>query len=151
MFYIGLDLGLHLGWSVFDGDNLYLSGSYRIGKKVCGESIAALRTFLEDLLPKYQPCVVQYEEVKQFHKSKKAASAFGIYEGILLLVCYDLSINQVQTIGTTTLKKLATGGGKAEKIDMEYAAKQKWGFWAADDNEADALWIGWCATQELHS
>lgn len=41
-----------------------------------------------------------------------------------------------------TLKKFATGNGKATKAEMVEAARSKWpGIFIMDDNHADALWV----------
>jgi Holliday junction resolvasome RuvABC endonuclease subunit len=44
-------------------------------------------------------------------------------------------------IAVATIKKLATGSGRAEKEDVEVAAYTRWAYVPGDDNESDALWI----------
>lgn len=47
----------------------------------------------------------------------------------------------VRTIAPTSIKKFATGSGRARKNEMIAAARTKWGVKVHADHEADALWI----------
>ena len=44
-------------------------------------------------------------------------------------------------VHSATLKKFATGRGNAKKPEMIAAARQRFGYPVADDNEDDALWL----------
>lgn len=116
------------------------SGTFKSGKKLSGESLAALNTHLEDLLSRYSPVLVGYEQIRQEHRSRAAARAFGAYEGFLLKVCHEFGLTCVG-YGVQKVKKFATGSSSADKLDMECACNKLFGRWPDDDNEADALMI----------
>ena len=52
-------------------------------------------------------------------------------------------------IHSATLKKFATGSGRASKEAMLEIARDRWGVHIADDNEADALWLMEYARKEI--
>jgi len=61
------------------------------------------------------------------------------FHGLLLLVCDELSLPDPHYINVATLKKWATGNGKATKQEMMQACINKYNFHPKDDNEADAF------------
>ena len=60
--------------------------------------------------------------------------------GVLLYVCADLDI-PVVFVNVTSLKKWATGNGKADKTMMMEYCEKRWHYVCQDDNEADACHI----------
>ena len=55
---------------------------------------------------------------------------------------------ELMTVHTATLKKYATGNGRASKEDMIQAARERFDREIMDDNEADALFIlAWAINQ----
>lgn len=142
MYYIGLDLGLHLGYTIFDDTKYVYSDANTLGKKVSKESIVRLRDILESTISAYFPCIVGYEEIKQYHKSKNAARAFGMYEGILLLVCADLNID-VYGFGVAEIKKMACGKGNADKEEVLFACNSELHLYPKSYDEADSMWVAY--------
>jgi hypothetical protein len=69
-----------------------------------------------------------------------AACAFGGYEAVLMLICYQLQI-PLQEITVQELKREATGMSDASKDEVESAAFDRWNHLPIDDNEADAMWV----------
>lgn len=67
--------------------------------------------------------------------------------GVLLNWCEHHGIGY-KKIAVATIKKHATGSGRAKKPDMIAAARAK-GFNVIDDNEADALHLLFCALETL--
>lgn len=60
------------------------------------------------------------------------------FRGILYEVCDSLDLPEPTFINVATLKKWATGNGRATKPDMMRACVEKYNFQPADDNVSDA-------------
>ena len=63
------------------------------------------------------------------------------FRGILLEVCDELDLPEPAFVNVATVKKYATGNGRATKIDMINACVEKYGYRPRTDDEADAFWI----------
>lgn len=72
-----------------------------------------------------------------FMASRKLAE----FRGILMEVCDELDMPEPTFINPSTVKKWATGDGKADKDKMVRYAKLRWGVTPVDDNHADACHI----------
>lgn len=73
---------------------------------------------------------------ESFMASRKLAEL----RGILFLVCDIKGLPEPTTVNPITLKKWATGNGRAQKKDMIFMAKRRWGIDCGnDDNYADAV------------
>jgi Holliday junction resolvasome RuvABC endonuclease subunit len=141
MYYLGLDLGLHCGHTVLDSDGgIIETGTVTLGGSVCGASLCCLREIITTLITSFTPIKVGYESVMQFHKSRASASAFGAYEAVIKMVCFDLNVELIG-LSCKSIKKHATNDGNADKLDMEYAFLQKYGKLAVDDNAADSAFV----------
>lgn len=66
------------------------------------------------------------------------------FRGILFLVCDILDLPEPHFINPASLKKFATGDGKATKEKMIEFCKLRWQIEPGDDNEADAIHIFFC-------
>lgn len=66
------------------------------------------------------------------------------FRGILFEVCDTLDLPEPTFINPSTLKKWATGDGKAKKDKMIEFCIKRWGITPVDDNEADAVHIFMC-------
>ena len=60
--------------------------------------------------------------------------------GVIKLVAAELAVDVV-LFKPSTIKKFATGSGRAEKWQMVRALKTQFGIEVTDDNVADAMWI----------
>lgn len=60
------------------------------------------------------------------------------FRGILLEICDELSLPEPEFVNVASLKKWATGNGKAGKTDMVQACMDKYRYTPIDDNAADA-------------
>jgi len=145
MYYVGIDLGLHLGYAVLHDCQLIESGTHVLGKRADDSAICNLRDFLEKLLASYYPVKLGFEDVKQQHRSKAAAKAFGAYWAILALVCYDLGVESFG-FGVHAIKKFASGKGNAIKDDMIDFVKNNYDL-IVESDEADAICISLLTTQ----
>lgn len=63
------------------------------------------------------------------------------FRGILLEVCDELNLPEPAFVNVATVKKFATGNGRATKVDMINACVAKYGYRPRTDDEADAFWI----------
>lgn len=91
------------------------------------------------ILNKIKPDFVCYEYVRR-HMGVLAAHAYAGYEMAILMWCADKHV-EYGTVAVGTVKKVATGSGRAAKDEMIYAAQRKLGYMGNNDNVADALWI----------
>lgn len=137
--FAGIDLGCNTGFAVIDaqGTRVY-SETWHLGK--CeGRSLLLYETNLYENFAKYAVEVVAFEDVKQFHRSRGAATVWGCFKGVLMLVCEHLALSMMP-INVSTVKTLA-GVPRPQKDDMEAAAHRMFKHIPEDDNEADALLI----------
>ena len=63
------------------------------------------------------------------------------FRGILYLICAQLGLPEPKFINVSTVKKWATGDGKADKEKMIEFCKKRWNIDPVDDNMADATHI----------
>lgn len=66
------------------------------------------------------------------------------FRGILLEVCDTLDLPEPHFINPASLKKFATGDGRANKEKMMHYCRLRWQIEPGDDNEADAIHIFYC-------
>lgn len=142
MSFAGFDLGGNCGYAILsDSGQRIASGTIKLGKR-CPQSIHSFYDQLITLARKYDIAQVGYEKVAFFARKGgiQAAHAYGGYEAVLWLVSvqYGWSLDE---IAVGTIKKLATGSGRAEKEDVEVASFTRWAYVPGDDNESDALWV----------
>lgn len=71
----------------------------------------------------------------------KSSVKLAEFRGILLEICDTLDLPEPIFINPTTVKKWATGDGRADKQKMIEFCKKRWGIQPCDDNEADATHI----------
>lgn len=60
------------------------------------------------------------------------------FRGILFEICDELDLPEPEFINVATLKKWATGNGRADKAEMMRACREHYGYQPPDDNAADA-------------
>jgi Holliday junction resolvasome RuvABC endonuclease subunit len=143
MTLLSIDPGLHLGWALFVNGERYKSGTRHLKPKSSasfGYAMKDLQDFLEHL-----PSVdlIVYEDVRR-HQGTDAAHMYGAITGILNLHAFCCSA-KVSTIPVKRAKKIASGNGNASKEEMIAAANRLYNLnlGPKDDNEADALCIGY--------
>lgn len=142
---LALDPATHCGWAVSSEGRAdpALSGTWDLAPQR-GESrgmrFVRFRKELEVMRAAYPDLeLVVYE---QAHHRGGAATEVGV--GLATHIqcwCAELGL-EYSTVHTATLKKFATGSGRANKDAMLAAAHAKWGVLnVKDDNQADALWL----------
>ncbi len=135
---LAIDAATHTGWCLL-GSNLMESGTEDFSKQR-GESNGTMflrfRHWLNKILIENKVNLVIYE---QAHHRGGAATEIGVnLTGRIQECCAELGIEHA-TIHTSTLKKYATGSGKADKADMVKAACKLTGKIITSDDEADAV------------
>lgn len=141
---LAIDLGRATGWAAYGITNqntLLSGGTYDLGKGAeLGVRLKALYQFLEEKRKIYNGLQSVYYEKVRSHKGIQAAHAYGAYEGVLMLWGLLRNVYIIpEEVGT--IKKYATGNGRATKGQMEAAYTARVGRIPVDDNAADAFFI----------
>ena len=148
---LALDLATKTGWAVYGShitDKKVVSGVQVFDVKR-GESpgmrFLRCRSFLNELFDMARPNVIVYE---QAHHRGGAATRCGV--GLVTVVLEFAAQHKIATMSvhSATLKKWATGSGRANKGDMIKTCISR-GYQPQDDNEADAILLLLYAVEEL--
>lgn len=142
---IAFDLATVTGWATHSGSTLLNSGFERLGK--VGEPWPRLQSALLWLPSLLGPVAwgrgdVAYERPMERGRNRAAIVCSLQLETALILACQARGIPQerVHAYHLGTVKKAATGSGRASKDEVIEAMRERWGYPALkDDNEADAL------------
>lgn len=131
----GFDLAAHTGYySVHEsGTWNFTEAKYRNNNKMHG----AFRSTLIAFIQKYDIRKIVAEDVivnRHFYDMRRLSEL----RGILLEVCDELNLPEPEFINPTTLKKWATGNGRADKTTMMQTCRERFLYSPPDDNAADA-------------
>lgn len=149
---LALDLGTKTGWALHDQGTV-TSGTWVLATpkevktlraqgldRCCDFRTSRLRQHLHNV----DPHVIVFEDV-QFATSLLQVQ---LWSSLRAMVWLESATRKVVAVDVGTLKKFATGNGKADKEHMAQAAhKAGFGggsverFMDADDNEIDAWWL----------
>jgi len=144
---LALDTALRTGWCLLKDGKVYESGVQDFSKKR-GESNGAVflrfRAWLNRMLDMDVTFVI-YEQV--FPRGQAAKEIAANLTGRVQEECEARKI-EYACVYSTTLKKWATGSGKAEKPAMVAKARGILNRDPVDDNEADAVLLGLLAFEE---
>ena len=145
---LALDFGTQMGFAIY-ASKVVTSGTIgfhrKKGRKTIpddhlGHSYNMFKEWLLDVILDTCPEIIAFEEVRRF-KGNLAAKAFGAWRGIMLQQAASRDI-EVMPFEVGTIKKHATGNGRASKELMIAAAKKYFPDQdIEDDNQADALHI----------
>ncbi|GAF91053.1 unnamed protein product [marine sediment metagenome] len=154
---LAIDPGTACGWAVRHRAGTYDSGVWLLRPnrwRNMGAMMLRLRLdltrMLSDLTSTQYPPVdlVAFEEVRR-HLGVDAAHVYGAIMGVVCEVCETHKL-AYEAFPVGTIKKHATGSGRASKDDMLVAARERWpGYAWQDDNEVDARWLADCAYASL--
>ena len=146
---LALDLATKTGWATLEDGILKCGTEHFIRRKGRrtkedeheGIQYSRMEIWLWKFLGELQPDMVVFEETAGHFKTVSASrTAFG-WRSLMMACCARKSIPTV-SVAAGTVKKYATGSGRAEKAEMIHAAKLKFvGLDIADDNAADAVHI----------
>ena len=132
---LGLDIATHTGYySVHEsGTWNFTESKRRNGNKMHG----AFRVMLLAFIRRYGIRRIVAEDVsvnRHFYDMRRLAEL----QGILLEVCDEMDLPEPEFVNPATLKKFATGDGRADKAAMIRACREKYRYEPVDDNAADA-------------
>lgn len=116
------------------GSWCFIESKARNGNKQHG----ALRATLIAFLGKWGIRQVVAEDINvnnHFNDMRKLSE----FRGILLEVCDELDLPEPEFVNVATLKKWATGNGRATKLDMVNACVSRYNHRPKNDDEADAM------------
>lgn len=155
MILVTIDPGTRCGWCIHDTrEDWWHSGAWNLkGSRFEGGGMRFVRfrsLFRELLANANQPDLVAYEEVRR-HMGVDAAHVYGGLIAVMQEVC-ETEVHPVAYLGIPvgTVKRAATGSGRASKAEMVAAAKARWPGWEpVDDNDVDARWIAVAAVGEV--
>lgn len=152
---LALDLATRFGW-VFGmpgaAPGSMEHGSVQLpGKQGEGAVFVAYEAWLRAALHRWEPRLVVYEApfLDQHRTSIDVATRLIGLGVITVKCCHEFRVYRVEKASNTAVKKFMTGRGKAQKLDMIFAARQ-YGFNPSDDNAADAIGI-WLMAESRHA
>lgn len=132
---LGLDIATHTGYySTHESGTWDFTESMRRNNN---KQHSAFRETLIAFIEKYGIKRIVAEDVavnQHFIDTRKLSE----FRGILMEVCDTLDLPEPTFVNPSTLKKWATGNGRATKTDMMKTCIKRWKTSPVDDNEADA-------------
>ena len=138
---LGLDLGTHCGWAMFDGVEVS-HGVWRCGiskGEHRGMRLMRLFTHLNNMGVRLgRPDIVYFEDVKRHNSHLAREVYFGLLGIVMLWASQQSEPIPMIGLGVGKIKKFATGSGNAKKEQMIAALPRRF-HGVTDDNEADAI------------
>lgn len=163
MYIAGLDLGTSTGWALYSAETGIVSGTeeFKVGR---GESPGMryvrfrgwLKELTRDALNKpSEKVVIAYEQ--PHHRGGASTEILVGFSTCVQELCAVQGFNHT-SVHTATLKKFATGHGRANKLEMAKAAEKYFTHYSVPqdfdsnkgDDEADALWVLAYVADELN-
>jgi crossover junction endodeoxyribonuclease RuvC len=148
---LAIDPGTRCGWAVRHSAESWDSGVWNLAPRRHeggGMRFLRLRAYLRELLDRFPPDLVAFEEVRM-HRGADAAHVYG---GVVAVIQEESEARRLPyaAIHYAHAKRAATGKGNADKAAMVAAASRRWPRPEPfDENEADARWIAEAAALEL--
>jgi len=144
---LAIDTGTHCGWaSCVNGQVESGVQHFELGRGDSpGVRFMHFRSWLELMMLRISPELVIYERPLLF-----GGYATDLLVGFVTRIQEECARRGIehQAVQVSTLKKAATGSGRAAKAAMIKAASEYFGREIKDDNEADALMLLWIAMEE---
>lgn len=145
---LGIDPSLVCtGFAILGADSLVTLTAETSPKSDLEERLMEIRQRLVSLISAYPAIGMVAIEQPIAYRSGVTTINLGMLHGVLRVTAYDLGLFIV-TVNLATVKKRATGNGKASKEEMVEAAKLKWGLDLTSD-EADAAFIALCGREMI--
>lgn len=136
---LALDLGTKTGWATNCPQESGVQEFLLNRGESPGMRYIRFRAWLEEMIEIVKPDVIVYEQTHM--RGGYATELAHGFSTRVQEICAKYGIEHA-AVHSATLKKFATGSGRAKKEDMIKAAHTKLGVSKRiDDNEADALWL----------
>lgn len=147
---LGLDLGTKCGWALIRGKKLVSHGCWALTARKADHGVGArylrLQAQLENIMGLFPDIhLIGFEDV--LPRTHISVGACRLYNGLLatLHIFNESACRELVGVNPTTLKKVATGSGRASKDDVWEAAQETWQTTIETYDEADALWVAYHA------
>lgn len=156
MSILALDPATSTGWAVWSPKKKELDYGVRLFRKKPGDHAGVrfdqYRKFLQETIEFFKPKWIYYEH-PLFPGIRTARHNLTVGFGFEAILWMQASLDNIPLFAMhpATLKKWATGDGKATKEMMVWAAQRMTGekLEVSQDDEADALCLAMFAAQEL--
>jgi Holliday junction resolvasome RuvABC endonuclease subunit len=135
---LALDLATRFGYALWDSsEGLVKSGfgQLPVGGPP-GKRFAAFHLALRGLAPTLNE--IAYEDA--WHQRGRAAAVFHGLVAMMQVHAYQVGAT-LHPLAVATIKKHATGSGRADKAEMMKAATARWGVECQTDDHGDALCV----------
>lgn len=143
---LGLDLSLTATGIGHPAGEVEVVNPAKIVKGIDGMGrIELIRERIAEIITKHVLVELVVIEGYSYGSHLAYAREIGELGGVIRNHLYQERVPYID-VPPNTLKKIATGNGKATKYQVMQAAAKRLGYEGADDNESDALWlraIGW--------
>ena len=146
---LSIDPATTTGWAVLDDGQRISSGVLNFSSKKTaapGERFATAYNEFCLLVAEQKPDTIVYEAVKRW-QSSQAALVYGGITAMLQTCSYRNNV-PIYGVAPKSAKKVCTGNGNASKAQMITWANEHFNIQVQDDNEADALAIGYTYLHE---
>ena len=144
---LALDFGTTTGWALYRNHRStsgYQKFQRKKGRKTKpddheGEVLRQFMLWLRKTMGDAQPDLVVFEQPQMMKSAAAVNTLFGM-RGICMAMCAHYAY-PFMSVAPPTLKKFATGSGRAQKPDMIKACQEKLDPEILDDNQCDARWL----------
>ena len=145
---LALDCGTKTGYAtnLLNGEGSGVVDFKPKARESGGMRFLRFASWLSEMFDLVKPSVVTYEM-----PHNRGGSATEVLNGMVAIVQKECASRGIEytSVHSATLKKFATGSGRANKEDMIQACNDKLSKSVKDDNEADALWLLEYAKEEF--
>jgi Holliday junction resolvasome RuvABC endonuclease subunit len=146
---LALDLGTHTGWAT---NVNFFSFGVQVFDVKRGESpgmrYIRFNAWLEEMWGLLEPELVSYEQTLPFHRGSMAAEIAAGFATRVQEFCARHKIEHT-AVHSATLKKFATGHGRASKEMMKKAFQERYDVVPTSDDMADAGCLLWYSIEEF--
>ena len=145
---LALDCGTKTGYAtnLLNGEGSGVVDFKPKARESGGMRFLRFASWLSEMFDLVKPDLVCYEM-----PHNRGGSATEVLNGMVAIVQKECASRGIEytTVHSATLKKFATGSGRAGKEDMIHRATEVFNKRILDDNEADALWLLEYAKEEF--
>ena len=145
---LALDCGTKTGYAtnLLNGEGSGVVDFKPKARESGGMRFLRFASWLSEMFDLVKPDLVVYEM-----PHNRGGSATEVLNGMVAIVQKECASRGIEytTVHSATLKKFATGSGRAGKEDMVQRAIEVFNKRILDDNEADALWLLEYAKEEF--